>query len=78
VLALKGRVDINSLITFFENNMAKDNWRAVSSFKSPRSMLLYQKENRWCVISITDKGYTTHVEIWVSPTIGEVEGGLLK
>jgi hypothetical protein len=78
VLALKGRVEINSLITFFENNMAKDNWRAVSSFKSPRSMLLYQKENRWCVISITDKGFTTHVEIWVSPTIGQAEGGLLK
>ena len=78
VLALKGRVEINSLIKFFENNMAKDNWRAVSSFKSPRSMLLYQKENRWCVISITDKGLSTHVEIWVAPTIGQVEGGLLK
>jgi hypothetical protein len=78
VLALKGRVEINSLIKFFENNMAKDNWRAVSSFKSPRSMLLYQKENRWCVISITDKGLNTHVEIWVSPTIGQVEEGLLK
>lgn len=78
VLALKGRVEINSLITFFENNMTKDNWRAVSSFKSPRSMLLYQKENRWCVISITDKGLSTHVEIWVSPTIGEAEAGLLK
>lgn len=78
VLALKGRVETNSLITFFENNMAKDNWRVVSSFKSPRSMLLYQKENRWCVISITDKGLSTHVEIWVSPTIGQAESGLLK
>ena len=78
VLALKGRVEINSLIKFFENNMAKDNWLAVSSFKSPRSMLLYQKENRWCVISITDKGLSTHVEIWVAPTIGQVEEGLLK
>lgn len=78
VLALKGRVEINSLITFFESNMAKDNWRAVSSFKSPRSMLLYQKENRWCVISITDRGLRTHVEIWVSPTIGNIEEGLLK
>ena len=78
VLALKGRVEINSLITFFESNMAKDNWRAVSSFKSPRSMLLYQKENRWCVISITDRGLRTRVEIWVSPTIGNIEEGLLK
>lgn len=82
VLSLKGRVEINSLITFFETNMAKDNWRPVSAFKSPRSVLLFQKENRWCVISVTEESFNTYVEIWVSPTIAGVEldtgGGLLK
>lgn len=78
VLALKGSVEINSLIAFFENNMAKDNWTPVSSFKSPRSMMLFQKENRWCVINITDESFSTYVEIWVAPTIGTAEEGLLK
>lgn len=78
VLTLKGRVEINSLIAFFENNMAKDNWRTISSFKSPRTIMVFQKENRWCIINITEKDFKTQVEIWVAPTINEVESGLLK
>jgi hypothetical protein len=77
VLALKGNVEVNSLITFFETNMAKDNWTPVSSFKSPRSMLLFQKENRWCVINITDESFSTYVEIWVAPTIASARGSSL-
>jgi hypothetical protein len=78
LLVLKGRVELGSLITFFENNMAKDNWQIVSTFKSPRTLLLFQKENRWCVINITDEAYSTHVEIWVAPTTNPAESGLLK
>ena len=71
VLSLKGRVEMNSLLAFFHNNMVKDNWRLVSSFKSMRTIMLFQKENRWCVINITEKEYYTYVEIWVSPTMNE-------
>lgn len=78
VLAFKGRIEINSLIAFFESNMAKDNWKPVSSFRSPRTMMLYQKENRWCVISIVESDFSIRVEIWVAPTAGEAGGGLLK
>ena len=71
VLIAKGRVERNSLISFFESNMVKDNWRMVASFKSPRTMMLFHKENRWCVISITDRDldYHTRIEIWVAPSI---------
>jgi len=78
VLALKGRVEGSSLIAFFENNMAKDNWQPVSSFKSPRTMMLFKKENRWCVINITEKDFNTFVEVWVAPTIAQGESGLIK
>lgn len=78
VLSVKGRVEINSLITFFENNMEKDNWKLISTFKSPRTMMLFQKENRWCVIHIYDKEFSTYSEIWVAPTVGETESGLFK
>lgn len=77
VMALKGRVEIRSLIDFFENNMARDNWRSVSSFKSARTLLLFQKQNRWCVININGKDYYTYVEIWVAPT-NLAGSGLLK
>lgn len=77
VLVLKGRVETGSLISFFEKNMAKDNWRLISSFKSSRTIMLFQKQNRWCVISITE-GISTRTEIWVAPTMNEPETGLLK
>ncbi len=84
VLALKGRVEVNSLIDFFYNNMAKDNWKMVSYFKSRRTIMLFNKENRWCVINITEGDFNTFTEIWVSPTTVAVTpgaglgGGLLK
>lgn len=78
VLVFESKVERTSLIKFFDNNMAKDNWRAVSAFKSPRTLLLFQKENRWCVINITDGDWNTMVEIWVAPFNGHSGSGLLQ
>ena len=78
VLVLKGRIETSSLISFFENNMTKDNWHMISSFKSERTMLLFQKAHRWCVMSITDERFNTYVEIWVAPTTKGIQTGLLK
>jgi len=77
VLVLKGRVELGSLISFFEKNMAKDNWRLISSFKSSKTIMLFKKQNRWCVISITES-ISTRTEIWVAPTMNEPGTGLLK
>jgi len=77
VLVLKGRVELGSLVSFFEKNMAKDNWRLISSFKSSRTIMLFEKQNRWCVINITE-GISTRTEIWIAPTLNETVSGLLK
>ena len=78
VLSMKGRVDGHSLIGFFETNMANDNWSLVSAFKSFRNIMLFKKENRWCVINITEKSVYTYLEIWVSPTVEGAAPTLLK
>ena len=78
VLVLTGRVEVNSLIRFFDNNMAKDNWHLASSFKSPRTIMFFNKPNRGCIINITEKQFKTEVEIWVAPTMGNREESLLK
>ncbi|MDL1968261.1 MAG: hypothetical protein LWW97_06860 [Deltaproteobacteria bacterium] len=79
VNAYKGRVKIDSLINFFKSSMAKDNWSILGSFKSsPLSIMLFQKENRSCMIKIKEKLTASHVEIWVVPMVNEVESGLLK
>ena len=78
ILAFKSKAELGSMVNFFENNMAKDNWQAVGIFKSPRTLLLFQKENRWCVINITDNRWNTLVEIWVAPFSDISGSGLLK
>jgi len=79
VLVFSGRVELNSLIDFFKNNMAKDNWQIISSIKSERNMMLFKKEKRWCVVSIKEKKlFDTETEIWVAPIISDTGSGLLK
>jgi len=78
VLVLNGRIETSSLISFFEKNMAQDDWHMISSFKSERTMLLFQKAHRWCVMNITDERFSTYVEIWVAPTTRDSKTGLLK
>jgi len=80
VLVLKGRVSPEKLINFFESNMSRDNWKATSSFRSPRSLLIYEKEERWCIITITedDFDHKTRVEIWLSPKSEEMGTGLMS
>ena len=78
VLVLEGRVELYSLIAFFEKNMATENWKFISSFKSPRTIMLFQKETRWCVINITEGKLSTSVEIWVAPTIDGAGDNLMK
>jgi hypothetical protein len=80
VLSLEGTVGLDELIRFFETNMTKDNWAVVSTLGGPRSMLQFEKENRWCVMTLTDRryGYKTRVEIWVTPKKDISSSGLLK
>jgi hypothetical protein len=78
VMSLKGHVDMESLISFFQNNMAKDNWKMATFFKSPKSIMLFRKETRWAIISITEGTYYTYAEIWVAPTAGNSDTGFAK
>ena len=76
LLSFKGRVDRNSLMNFFDVNMAKDNWQPVMSSKTARAIMLFQKQNRRCVIRIEERTFVTYVEIWVAPIREDL--GLIK
>lgn len=74
IITLKGRVESRSLFNFFSNNMNKDNWNMVSNIKSPEStIMVFQKESRWAVITIREKDFSTYVEVGVAPTFGKTE-----
>lgn len=70
VLVFDGRVERLSLTDFFINQMNRDGWRMRSAFKSPRTILIFEKPGKFGVISITDERFNTHVEIWVTSASG--------
>ncbi len=78
VLVLYGNVEAGSLLGFFESKMPVDGWRQISSFKAPRSMMLFKKQTRWCVISITEGQFKTQVEIWVAPAAADEQINLSR
>jgi hypothetical protein len=71
VLTLQGRVEKNSLFSFFINNMMKDNWTIESSIKSPGvTIMVFNKASRCAVITLqTDTFNNTIVQIGVAPIL---------
>ncbi|CAO0823994.1 Lipoprotein [Desulfarculales bacterium] len=68
VLVFSDNVELESLINFFIESMAKDNWSLKGSFKYPKAALLFAKPGKTCVIQITESWLKTTVELWVAPT----------
>jgi hypothetical protein len=66
LLTFSGRVELNSLISFFRIKLPDDGWRFLSSIKSPKTILFFRKENRLCIITIISKAFTTDAEILVA------------
>ena len=50
----------------------------VSSFKSSRTIMFFNKPNRSCIISVTQKTFSAEVEIWVAPTLEFSDETVLK
>lgn len=68
VMVLKGSLDTPSIVGFFESKMPVDGWRKIGRMTSARSLLVFMKQTRWCVISVTEGQFGTRVEVWVAPT----------
>lgn len=73
LLRLFGRVETTSLMRYFQNNMANEGWRLISQFRSPQSLMLFQKGNRMAVIAIEDGDLDTFADVWVVPINESIE-----
>ena len=67
VIFFEGRVDPVSLFDFFMTNMPKDNWQLRSYFKYGRYIMVFEKRDKDCIISIDEKTLTTELEMWITP-----------
>ncbi|UCG67439.1 MAG: hypothetical protein JSW12_10850 [Deltaproteobacteria bacterium] len=66
LLTFSGRVELDSLMSFFRIKLPEDGWHFLSSIKSPKTVMFFQKESRFCIITITSKTFTTDAEILVA------------
>ncbi|HMB30615.1 MAG TPA: hypothetical protein VKN82_02190 [Desulfohalobiaceae bacterium] len=69
-LMFEGDVEAVSLFNFFRNNMPEDNWSLRSYFKYERYLLVFEKQEKDCVIRIQDERFKTLLYVWVTPRIG--------
>jgi len=69
-LVFSGRVEAQSLVNFFTNNMEKDGWKLVNKFGFKDMVLNFSKPNKNCMVKIYDRPINTIVEVWMGP-IGE-------
>jgi hypothetical protein len=71
LLVFEGRLDGSSLAAFFESNMTKDNWRSKAAIKFNPMILIFEKENRVCLIRIEEFTFLTRIEVWMAPASKE-------
>lgn len=67
IVTYKGSVNAVDVANFFERNLTKDNWRLRSKMKYNRTILVFEKPGRDCIINILDGTFDTVVEIMVAP-----------
>ncbi|GAB6176957.1 hypothetical protein JCM16814_18480 [Desulfobaculum senezii] len=67
IVTYAGRVNAVDLANFFERNMTKDNWHLRSKMKYNRTIMVFEKPDRDCIINILDGTFDTVVEIMIAP-----------
>ena len=69
ILVYEGRVEAVSLSNFIEKNMIQDNWRMRSKIKYNRTILVFEKPDRDCIVNIEDATFKTVLEVIVAPRL---------
>lgn len=72
LLTLRGRVDPNSVVNFFQMALPRESWKPKGGFRYKRSVLIYEKPEKTCIINLYEKLYYTYVEIYVAPAAGQI------
>lgn len=71
LLTLRGlRVDVRSLINFFQVAMPRENWKPRGGFHAKRTVLIFEKPDKTCVINLYESTIYTYAEIYVAPVSG--------
>lgn len=64
ILNYEGRLDVTSLLEFFENSMGNSGWQLVGTIKSEKSLLIFVKANKTCMITVADSKFNLNSEVY--------------
>ncbi len=65
LLTLEGRVEPDSLAFFFQINLPRSGWKLMTSLKDRDYVLVFVKDDRMCLITISEEWFTTICEVRV-------------
>ncbi len=63
ILSFQGRLEVNSLSDFFETSMQKEGWKFAGSVNSQKSLLIFTKAGKSCMITIVDTNFALNTEV---------------
>jgi hypothetical protein len=67
-MVFKGRVEPNSLVDYFQSALVREKWQLKSGFRYNRSVLIFEKPQKTCVIIVYSRWFYTYLEVYVAPT----------
>jgi hypothetical protein len=67
MLVFKGRVEAKSAIDFFQMSMPREGWVFKGGFRYKKSVLVFEKPEKMCLINVSESLYYTYVEVYVTP-----------
>lgn len=69
VLSFLGSNSTAEVLAFFQDNMPRDGWSLMSSFKFHRNILIYTKPKKICLLVVNEPqgARLVRVEVWVAP-----------
>ncbi|RUM88773.1 MAG: hypothetical protein DSZ24_02770 [Thermodesulfatator sp.] len=71
LLVASGRVTVDSLVKFFERQMAARGWKEMGRIQYKNMLLAFKRPNGSCFIYISENAFgNVEVKIWTSETLG--------
>ena len=67
----KGRVEIGSLINTMQRYMQRDGWTLRAVFRANKAVLIFEKSDKICVLSMSDGMIYTSMMVFVSPKLAD-------
>ena len=67
LLVFKGRVEARSVLDFFQVSMPRENWQFKGGFRYKKSVLVFEKPERICLINVHEGLFYTYAEVYVTP-----------